>query len=428
MTVPVWRSLGLLAPLCFGACTWPGPTPQEGAIVHDVEAEPERTLRAGDAFRGRVFGIEFEAPGRDRRYVDAWDVGFASTPETEGGELQPFASAYFWRRPDEDRFLRAVIGGIYNDVTWAHSPEGWGNLEHLVTLDTFTWPTASREWVDGVLEDDTEVTWGHVRPGIGLGYRRQVGPAQDNMFAAHLVGEVGSLYFGRGDRTPSAAALPSSTIEARARLRVRLDMLERNLLELPHHGYAAGADLVAGHRFGWQTDPSLSFSDDGSDYVAVSAYAFGIRGLPGLASEKHRLLGSVHVASSDGTDRFSGLRLGGGPDPRGEEYGLVSRPILPGAGLGEFLPEGYAVGYFGYRIQPAWFAFVDIGGSIAWLDDVRRGVGSSGDETHRTLGVRVSSGFFGRTRFQVLYAHDFDLRRPDGEGGYELSAHITGYF
>ena len=97
-------------------------------------------------------------------------------------------------------------GGIYNDVTWAQSPEGWGNLEHLVTLDTFTWPSATREWVDGVLEDDTEVAWGHVRPGLGLGYRRQVGPAQDNMLAAHFVGEVGSLYFGRGDRTPASAA------------------------------------------------------------------------------------------------------------------------------------------------------------------------------------------------------------------------------
>ena len=428
MTVTTRRLLVHLGLLGLGACSWPGPRPLEGAVVHDVDAEPERTLRAGDAFRGRVFGMEFEAPGRDRRYVDAWDVGFAATPGTDGGETQPFASAYFWRRPDEDHFLRAVVGGIYNDVTWAQSPEGWGNLEHLVTLDTFTWPTATREWVDGVLEDDTEVVWGHVRPGLGLGYRRQVGPAQDNMLAVHFVGELGSLYFGRGDETPAGAELPSSTVEARARVRFRLDMLERNLLELPHDGYAVGADLVAGHRFDWDADPALSFSTDGADYLIGSVYAFGIHGLPGVGSEKHRMLGSVHVAGSDGTDRFSGPRLGGGPDPRGEEYGLVSRPILPGTGLGEFLPESYAVGYLGYRAQPFWFAFVDVGATLAWLGDLRTGAGPSRDETHRTVGVRLSSGFFGRTRFQVLYAHDFDVRRPEGEGGYELSAHITGYF
>jgi hypothetical protein len=64
----------------------------------------------------------------------------------------------------------------------------------------------------------------------------------------------------------------------------------------------------------------------------------------------------------------------------------------------------------------------------ARLGDLRTGAGPTRDETHRGVGVRLSSGFFGRTRFQVLYAYDFDVRRPDSEGGYELSAHITGYF
>ena len=49
----------------------------------------------------------------------AWDVGFASTPDTDGGEVQPFASAYFWRRPDEDRFLRHAAR-----IAVEHAPPG----------------------------------------------------------------------------------------------------------------------------------------------------------------------------------------------------------------------------------------------------------------------------------------------------------------
>jgi hypothetical protein len=413
----------------------PAPAGPQEPRIHDLEREPERTLRAGDGYRGRALGMEIEGAPRDRRDVTAWVAGITTAPRVEDGGTAPFASLYFWQRPDEDLLFRGVVAGVLNDLTLAISPAGFGEAELLFTLDTFTWPAASGELVDGVLDEASELYWGHVRPGLGFGFRRQIGPAQDNLLAANLVGEVGALYFGRGDRSAADFALPDSTLELRAKAQLRCDLLERNLLELPHAGFALGADLVFGHRADWDDWGSPATGEGDADatrnYAIASAYAFGITGLPFVRGERHRLLGSVHAGVGEGLDRFSAPRIGGGPDPRGEEFGQVARPILPGAAVGEFFPEHYVLGYAGYRVQPTWFAFVDAGATVGWLDRDRRDAGGAirrEDDVLTAVGTRLSTGFLGRTRIQVLYAYAFDVIRGGEAGGYEFSAQVTGFF
>lgn len=437
------RSSRLVLAACLGsglvACAAPGGVrPQEpatDAVVHDVDREPDRTLRAGDGYRGRAFGQVFEGAPRDRRSVAAWDVGVATAPRVEESSVLPFGSLYFWEHPDDATLFRATVAGVVNEVFYAHSPDGWGGKELVATFESFTWPGESGEFIDGEVRDAEKLYWGYARPGIGFGYRRSIGPAQDNMLALDLIQEAGVLYFGRGDSTGTDFVVPDSTLELRSRAQLRIDLLERNLLELPHAGVAAGADLVYGYRSNWEDwgDASTGGNDADvtRDYLSFTGYAVGVTAVPFVASERHRVIGAVHGGAADGVDRFSAQRVGGGPDPRGEEYGLISRPILPGAAIGEFFPEHYAIAYAGYRYQPTFFAFIDAGASVGWLDRDRVQADGSvrrEDDMLTAVGARVSSGFFGRTRFQLLYAYNFDVIRDGEEGGAEFTAHIAGYF
>jgi hypothetical protein len=111
--------------------------------------------------------------------------------------------------------------------------------------------------------------------------------------------------------------VPDSTFELRVRWQLRLDQLTRNLLDLPHRGYALGADAV----WGWRADsdawglPGTEFhsGDEGRDYVQATGYVFAIGDLPFVASERWRLFGSAHGGAGSGVDRFSAQRVGGGP-------------------------------------------------------------------------------------------------------------------
>jgi hypothetical protein len=426
-----------LAALCslIGATVTPLPlVAQERAAggVIDLAQEPDRTLRAAEAFRAPLFGGTFEQGARDRRSVTAWDLGFATSPGLDDGDLQPLGTVYLWQHPDEDHLFRALLNGVANELVYA---QGFGGgAEWLASFESFTWPGESGEWIDGVIDDREKLEWGYLRPGLGLGWRKQVGPAQDNMFAADLLGEVGALYFGRGDSTASTFETPDSTLELRLHGKLRYDALERNILELPHSGLAAGADGIFGHRAQWADwgDPSIE-SHSGHrtrNYSQLSGYAFAVGEVPGVASEHHRLVGAVHAGIGDGVDRFSAVRVGGGPDTRGGEYELTSRPVLPGAALGEYFPENYVLAYAGYRFEPAFFAFVDAGITFGQLDRDRL-VGAGRErstDTMTALSVRLSTGFFGSTRIQLLGAYDFDAVRHGDDGALAVVLQVSGYF
>jgi hypothetical protein len=101
---------------------------------------------------------------------------------------------------------------------------------------------------------------------------------------------------------------------------------------------------------------------------------------------------------------------------------------LPGTALGEFFPNHYAIGSLGYRRELAFFAHLDVGGTLAWLDrDTQQPAGRERvDDTLAALSVRLSTGFVGRTVLQIGYAHNFDVVRDGQRGGDEFTLLLTG--
>lgn len=413
-------------------------TPGDDLRWLDEPGRPYRTPRAGEGFRTEIFGERVEVAPRDRRSVSAFDLGVATViPGADESEILPFAAAYFWEHPDDRTLLRAVVVAFYNEVFYAKSPEWMGPFELVATFENFTLPVAQGELIDGTIINEEKMYWGYVRPGAGIGYRRQVDPgAQDNMFALDLTFEPSLLYFGRYSDTGDSFVAPQDSFEGRVVLRMRWDAMERNLLELPHAGYALGSDVIYGFRTPWEdwgtpgTDRYYT-ANAGRDYALVTGYAVGSSGVPFVDSDRHRLFASVHGGIGDGLDRFSAPRLGGGPDPRGEEYGSLWRPVLPGAVTNEFYPEKYAVGVLAYRWEPVFFAHVSVGVAVGWLDRERRlggGVIRQKEDVFTAAGARVTSGFLWETRLRVGYSYNFDVIRGGSFGGHEVVAQISKQF
>jgi hypothetical protein len=437
--IPFARFVAVSGPLLATALTATVAAAQQPPLRSlDADDSPWRTARSGEGVRGTVFGDLHEIQPRDRRSVRAWTAGVASAPHADESAAWPFGSLYCWEHPDGRQLLRAVVAGVYNDVMLARPLGGDAaaaqGAEWVATLSSYTPPWSSGELIDGEIDDAEKVQWGYLRPGIGIGWRQSVGPEQDNMFASDLIVEPGLLYFGRTDRTAAAFQLPDSTFELRARWQTRLDLLQRNLLELPHRGCALGSDAVYGHRADaddWGLPGTeVHRGGDGRDSVQANAYALLVTDLPGVDSERWRLVASANVGAGDNTDRFSATRVGGGPDLRGEEWDTTARPLLPGAALGEFFPRRYAIASLGVRREVAFWAFVDVGGTVAWLDrDRERGaLRVRVDDVLSAVHARLCSGFVGNTRLLLGCAYGFDVVRSGQRGGSEITLQFSGRF
>ena len=398
------------------------------------EGKPYRTPRAGEGFSTKVFGFDVREPARDRRSVSAVDIGVATTaPGADDSEVLPFGSLYFWRRPDEDTLFRAIAVGVFNRVFYAKSPEGFGPFELVATFENLTVPIDSGELIDGTTFDEEELETGEVRPGLGFGYRRQVHPGNnENMFALTFTAEPSYVYFDEGSDTAPAFTVPQDTFELRLRAQMRLDAMERNLLELPHQGFALGGDLIYGHRVNWEdwgTGNSQS-GDEGQDHLLFTGYVVGATQMPFVDSERHRLLGYVHGGVGSDVDRFSAQRLGGGPAPHGEEYGSTWRPVLPGAAINEFFPEYYVVAIAEYRWEPIFFTYLSARASVAYLDRDRRlnGIIERQDDVLASIGTRITTGFIFRSRLQIDYNYNFGVIRQGDFGGHEILFHWSKDF
>jgi len=433
---------------CLAPQVWASPdgeSSEDGISETDIsdeglrpfDEEPYKTPRAGEGFRTNVFGRDVRVPARNRRSVSAWDLGLAvSAPGADETELLPFGSLYFWRRPDDDTIFRAIVVGVFNEVLYAKSPESFGPFEWIVTFENFTVPTDLGENIDGTRIDEEELLWGYIRPGVGFGYRQPIeAGAQDNMFAVDFTVEPSFYYFDDGSDTAPSFAIPQDTFENRLHLQLRYDALERNLLELPHAGYAAGGDLIYGHRANWEDwgDPALSGAfdgADGSDFLLFTGYALASTDVPFLDSETNRFVATVHGGVGSDVDRFSAQRLGGGPHPRGEEFGSVSRPVLPGATIGEFFPEHYVVAVAEYRRELMFFTHLTFLSSIGYLDRDRRhgGLITREDDILASVGARLTSGFIGDLRVQLDYNYSFGVIRQGEFGGHEVVFHFSRQF
>ncbi|MCC6785485.1 MAG: hypothetical protein IT457_21720 [Planctomycetes bacterium] len=408
-----------------------------GLSLRAQELSPGRTPRAGEGFRTTLFGEPFDVQPRDRARVSAWDLGLIATPELSDGEFLPYGWLYFWQRPSDDsHYLRALVGGFQNDLVYAFHPDGARPFELIGSLNTSTPLWDSAEYVDGVRLDGEELGFGYARIGLGVGHREAVDPGNaDNLFSSDVLVEPGWFWFDRGEDTSAGFVLPDDTFEVRLRWTTRYDALERNLVERAHAGVAAGLDAIWGTRTSASGygDPSGSGSvaeGDVDDHLILSGYSVLATDVPFLESEHHRLVLTFHGGLSDGTDRFSAMRVGGFPDTRGEETGSLARPVLPGAGLDEFFPEHYAIASASYRLELSFFAYLETGATVAWLDRdrFRNGVIRRSDDTLSAAHLLLTSGFLGQTRLQMGYAYGFDLVRDGEEGAHAFTIRMSADF
>lgn len=412
MSLAIVLPAGKVRCAIFAALTLAGP----------VLAQEYRTPRAGEAFTATVFGHQVDVPGRDRTQASALDLGVVWIPDgPDQRRLNPFVSLYLWRNWNENQQrLRAVLVGIYNDVRWDFQP-GHRKLETVLTFENLTPPVDRSEYVEGVRIRSEELRWYELHFGVGLGYRTLISPGhQDNALEAALTYEPGYLSFDRGEKTDPGYIVPTDTYEGRIHFRFRADAIERNPIELPHHGVAGGLDAAHGRRSDWDDwgGPVLGFQSgsEGQEWNTLSLYAVAALPVPFVRSERHRLEVSAYGGLSADVDRFSAFRIGGGPTTADSE--ALSRPVLPGVAFDELYSRSYGLLNVEYRYELLFFAYLRVRGTLAQVDRLRfddTGGTVARVQPMNALAIGVTTGFFWRSQLELGYGYNFGiLRQRDG--------------
>ena len=199
-----------------------------------------------------------------------------------------------------------------------------------------------------------------------------------------------------------------------------LDGLRRNLLELPHEGWAGGVDIELTRRNRWSDANygGTDFSGESTrDYVKLSGYLMGAMGIPGL-SERNRFLVSVYGGFAPGRnlDRFSAFRIGGGPFPN--ETDDLYRVAYPGATFNQFPVTDYVVGTVEYRRELLFFLYLHLRGTFTWAnrDILTPDTLKFSDDNGEAFSAGLTSGFFWKSQLYVEYAHDTGLLRNGRSG------------
>ncbi len=413
-------------------------------VTNAMAQDSERTPRAGEEYRTELFGRPVTAPWQNRTHVNAFTLGLNWIPDGPnnplvlpfGGALlvrddnsklagdlyQPFGSLYYWRNElDGARRLRAVLSGLYNDVRYNRRFTRLGGLEFVATFENLTIPFGRPEYVEGLPVDDVDLQWQYVRGGLGLGYRRAIAPGhQDNAVEFTATYEPGYLWFDRNGDTGRSFVIPQDTYEGRARLRLRVDALERNIMEMGHEGFAFGGDVIYGHRANWEDwgNGTLGRPDPAAErnYVAASFYAAAVGGVPFVHSERHRLAFTTYGGIGKDLDRFSAFRLG--PKPLTWEWDAISRPDLPGAAFDEFYARSYGILDLRYTYQLSFFVYPYVRASWAWLDRARfneRGQVNFRMDDIPSVGGGVVMGMPWRSQLELSYTYSIGMFRNPGD-------------
>jgi hypothetical protein len=384
-------------------------------------AAQEPTILAGEPFTRTVFGITFDVPARDRSTVNDAFAGLGWIPSgPDGKTLNPEAAFLLWRQQDGGaRRLRAVLIGLYDDVRWNRriAPD----MDLVLTFENTTFPWARSEYAGGERLLAEELQWHSVRAGAGVAFRRMLSPGHaDNFFEGSLAYEPGLLLFSKGSSAAPSFVEPANTYEGRLHARVRADALTRNLLELPHAGWAAGLDAWAARRAGWQDwgggPTGAHVAADTRSWTALSGFALAALPLP-LGDGRHRVLASVYAGTGSNLDRFSAFRLSGGSNAG--DYETIARPLLPTAGLDEIVSRGYVIASLEARARLAFFLFLHLKGTLASVDRTVRD--ASGAPLQRTdspnaVTIGLTSGFFWSSLIELSWSRNAALESRDGDG------------
>jgi hypothetical protein len=436
------RIISILTLIVCGSC-----------LTHKVFADEYRTPRAGEGVRTVIWGEPITAPFSDRHRITAFSLGVQWIPDgpssplflpfggalviqkerSQAGDdlIQPFGAFFVWRNLDEGRRrARAVLSGLYNDVRLNYSRKSWHGAELIFTFENLTVPFGRPEFIEGQRIDPVELEWYYLRGGFGLGYRRSLAPGnQENALELALTYEPGFLWFNRDDTADPNFILPRDTYEGRVHFRLRADKLERNIMELPHQGFALGTDWIYGRRATWKDWGGPVFGagngDKQRDFFSASAYAVAAGPVPFVNSERHRLIGSIYGGIGKDLDRYSAFRLNGRPTVG--EWEALSSPDLPGAAFLEFYSRNYGILELRYRYEALFFLYPYVRANWAWIDRPRfKEAGRVAFQTDAipSVGAGFTTGAPWKSQIEFNYTYSFGMLRSI-ESGPEFGGHAV---
>jgi len=392
---------------------------ETGAPADDAATQ---TPLAGEAYKSALFGRSIDIPARNRENVRSLTLGGNFYGPEVGGDFALPIAAFYYRHRWDKWWTRDIIGLFVNEMDVARS---FGRFQLLGHFENNTVPFADREIQNGREVKASSVIWGTVSGWLGAGIRIPVEPFQvDNDLRIQLFYHAGYFYDKRTSDTGADVRLPPDTFVYGLRLRIRKDGLRRNLMELPHDGWAWGGDAELTRRDRWSdsTFGSLLFTrDETRDYLKFSGYVIGAMGLPWL-SEKNRFIWYLHggVSPYGRLDRFSSFRAGGGPFPN--ETDDLYRLPYPGALYNNFPVSDYVVSTLEYRRELLFFLFLHLRGTFAWGANRPDYSANQGLRLRLTstdaeaFSIGLTSGFFKDSQLCLEYAYDTKILRNGTSG------------
>jgi hypothetical protein len=377
---------------------------------------PYHTPLAGEDGQASVLGYPVEIPFFDRGHMTSITLGGTLLNPKQGDTRAiPFAALYL-KRVEEDYRTRDTVSIFVNDLEY---DKRFGPFELVGHFENYTLPAARIELGGGREVKSTSVVWGTLLGSLGPGLRFPVAPYQvDNDLRIQFLGRAGYFYAGRNHDTGADQVLPPDTLLYGAKLRVRYDCLRRNLLELPHVGFAAGFDADYLSRDTWRDPVGGTLSGGNRDYFQVNGYFVGAAGIPGR-SERNRVLLSLYggTTAGDRGDRYNAFRINGGPFPA--EADDLPRQHYTGIVYDDILASKYATATLGYRRELTFFLYLSLMESYLWADRV--GARDNGQVLLRNT-TAVSStasldcAFFWNSALYLAYTWDSGVIRGGKSG------------
>lgn len=221
-------------------------TGQQAGAPQGQVAREYHTALSGESLRTEFLGERVDVPAMDRGNVTALTFGATYYAPKQGDISRSPMGALYLKRTWESSRTRDIISILVNDLEYDESFE---RLELVMLFNNYTIPGSQAETIHNRKIISSSVQWGNLIASIGPGVRYRVSPFQvDNDVKLQLLGRAGYSYARRTADTDPHMVLPPDSMLYGAKLRGRYDGMRRNLLELPHEGFAAGFDLDYLHR------------------------------------------------------------------------------------------------------------------------------------------------------------------------------------
>jgi len=389
------------------------------------EEKEQATPLAGESFKTEVLGEPVTVRSRDRKSVTAASFGLQYLHDGPSFyQILPFGAMYVWRNSDDERRrFRGTFSGAVNDLAMNVGSSSSSGLELRFTFNNMIIPFGRAEYVEGQIIPGVELEWNYVFAGFGLAYRTLLSPGhQDNAFEMSLTYEPGYRWFSGSKNTSPNFVVPTDTYEGRVHARVRRDALERNLMELPHRGYAFGGDFFYGERAHWAPWGGGGVFDrpDANKertYLMGSVFAVTASGVPFVDSERHRLITSFYGGIGRDLDRFSTFRLPG--RPTGYEWEALALPMLPSVAFNELAPQRYGIAHIEYRYESFFFMYPYVRGSWGIVEEARfqpNGHVRDKMDSLPALSGGIVSGAPWNSQIELNYSYNFGIF-SDHNGG-----------